>query len=319
MELLRFVTRRLATGVILLFVVSIIIFIGCELLPGDVVEIMLGQSASQENIAALRSQLGLDQPAFQRYLGWVWGMFHADWGTSLTTRLPVAAMLSERMANTLLLAGLTTLVAVPLALGVGVLLAVYKGTRFDRMGTIAIVGLCATPEFLIATIGVLIFAISLHWLPAISYLSPGQGFLPFLKSILLPFATMTLVVGAQIARMTRAIVGDILSQPYVEMARLKGVSPGRVVVHHVMRNAIGPLVNVVSLNVAYLISGVVIVETIFAYPGLARLMADSVQARDLPVVQACAMIFCAAYIGLIMVADIVAHLSDSRARKGEIA
>ncbi len=316
--MLRFVARRLAAGIVLLLAVSLIIFVGCEFLPGDVAEIMLGQSASPENVAALRIELGLDKPSWQRYLEWIWGMFHADWGTSLTTRLPVALMLSERLTNTLLLAGLTTLVAVPLALGVGILLAVYKGTRLDRIGTVAVVGLCATPEFLVATVGVLVFAIHLHWLPAISYLSPGQGFLAFLKSILLPFATMTIIVGAQIARMTRAIVGDILTQPYIEMARLKGASPSRVVLRHVVRNAVGPLVNVVSLNVAYLISGVVIVETIFAYPGLARLMADSVQARDLPVVQACAMIFCAAYIGLIMFADIIAHLSDSRAREGDI-
>lgn len=302
-------------GIVMLLAVSLIIFIGCEFLPGDVAEIMLGQSASRENVEALRLELGFDKPSWQRYVEWVWGMCHADWGTSLTTRLPVSTMLSERLTNTLVLAGLTTLVAVPLALAIGILLAVYKGTRIDRIGTVTIVGLCATPEFLIATIGVLVFSIYLHWLPAISYLSPGQGLVPFLKSILLPFATMTVVVGAQIARMTRAIVGDILTQPYIEMARLKGARPSRVVMHHVVRNAIGPLVNVVSLNVAYLISGVVIVETIFAYPGLARLMADSVQARDLPVVQACAMIFCTAYIGLIMFADIVARLSDSRARE----
>ncbi|WID99931.1 ABC transporter permease (plasmid) [Bosea vestrisii] len=319
MDLVRFIIRRLAAGIVLLLVVSLVIFVACEFLPGDVAEIMLGQSASPENVQALRVELGLDKPSYLRFLAWIWGMFHADWGISLTTRLPVADMLSERLANTLVLAGLTTLVAVPLALGLGIVLAVRKGTKLDRFGTVAIVGLCSTPEFLVATVGVLVFAIHLHWLPAISYLSPGQGVFPFMKSILLPFATMTIIIGAQIARMTRAIVGDILTQPYVEMARLKGASGTRVVVHHVLRNAVGPLVNIVSLNVAYLVSGVVIVETIFAYPGLARLMADSVLARDLPVVQSCAIIFCAAYIALIMLADIIAHLSDSRAKDGAIS
>jgi peptide/nickel transport system permease protein len=312
-QLAYFIVRRLAAGLVLLLVVSVIIFAGCQLLPGDVAEIMLGQSASPENVKALRTELGLDGPVWLRYVDWLWGIFHADWGMSMTTRMPVATMLSERLTNTLLLAGLATLVAVPLAITLGVFLAVNKGTRLDRIATMAIVGFCATPEFLVATLGVLVFAIKLQWLPAISYLTPGAGLWSFLKSILLPMGTMTIVVGAQLARMTRAVVGDILTQPYIEMARLKGAGSTRVVMHHAMRNAIGPLVNIIALNVAYLISGVVIVETIFAYPGLARLMADSVQARDLPVVQACAMIFSAAYIVLIMVADIVAQLFDSRA------
>lgn len=314
-----FIVQRLAVGIGLLLVVSILIFIASEMLPGDVAQIMLGQSASPENVAVLRTELGLDRAPLVRYLDWLWGMSHGDWGTSMTSRLPVVDMLSERLSNTLTLAGVTTLVSVPLALFIGILLAVYRGTRFDRVGTVLIVGLAATPEFLIATLGVLIFAIRLQWLPAISYLTPGADFSSFLKSMLLPLATMTIIISAQLARMTRAVIGDILTQPYVETARLKGARSARVVLNHALRNAIGPLVNIIAMNVAYLISGVVIVETIFAFPGLARLMVDSVQARDMPVVQACAMIFSASYIGLIAFADIVARLFDSRVTVGRTA
>ncbi|MBP2229398.1 peptide/nickel transport system permease protein [Azospirillum agricola] len=314
--MIRFIVKRLAAGFVLLLVISLLIFVGCEMLPGDVAQIMLGQSASPENVAALRAELGLDRPAPVRYLAWLWGTFHGDWGVSMTSRQPVSVMLSERLSNTLTLAGLTTLVSVPLALLIGMVLAVHKGTRLDRVGTIVIVGLCATPEFLVATLGVLVFSIHLRWLPAISYVTPGTGVLTQIKSMLLPLATMTIIVTAQLARMTRAVVGNILTQPYVETARLKGAGPVRVIMVHALRNAVGPLINIIAMNVAYLISGVVIVETIFAFPGLARLMADSVQARDLPVVQACAMIFSASYIGLIMVADIVAKLFDSRKEPG---
>lgn len=311
-SIIGFVTKRLAAGVVLLLVISLLIFIGCAMLPGDVAQIMLGQSASPENVAALRIELGLNQPAPARYLNWLWGIVQGDWGTSMTSRLPVSVMLFERVSNTLMLAGMTTLISVPLALLIGMVLAVFKGSGLDRFATIFIVGLCATPEFLVATLGVLLFSIKLQWLPAISYISPGADFMALFKSLVLPLATMTIIVTAQLARMTRAVVGNVLTQPYVETARLKGARSTRLIWVHALRNAIGPLINIIAMNVAYLISGVVIVETIFAFPGLARLMADSVQARDLPVVQACAMIFSAAYIGLIMVADIVARLVDGR-------
>jgi peptide/nickel transport system permease protein len=311
-SIIGFVTKRLAAGIVLLLVISLLIFIGCAMLPGDVAQIMLGQSASPENVAALRIELGLNQPAPERYLNWLWGIVQGDWGTSMTSRLPVSVMLSERVSNTLMLAGLTTLISVPLALLIGMVLAVFKGSGLDRVATIVIVGLCATPEFLVATLGVFLFSIKLQWLPAISYISSGADFMTLFKSLVLPLATMTIIVTAQLARMTRAVVGNVLTQPYVETARLKGARSARLIWVHALRNAIGPLINIIAMNVAYLISGVVIVETIFAFPGLARLMADSVQARDLQVVQACAMIFSAAYIGLIMVADIVARLVDGR-------
>jgi len=298
---------------LLIWLVSVLIFVGCEVLPGDVAQVALGQSATAENVRALRTEFGLDRPALTRYADWLQGIvFHADWGRSITTRTPVSAMLAERLSNTLLLAGVTTLIAVPLALLIGLTMAIRSGSNYDRAASVAILGLAATPEFLIGTIAVLVFAVKLHWLPSTSYLSEGSGLTATARAILLPVGTLVIIATAQIARMTRAIVGNVLALPYIEMARLKGLAGARVVLVHALRNAIGPLANVIALNVAYLVSGVVVVETIFAYPGLARLMADSVQARDLPVVQACAMIFCATYIMLIVAADIIAYACDPK-------
>jgi peptide/nickel transport system permease protein len=296
----------------LLLAVSILVFIGCEILPGDVAQVALGQFATEDNVRALRLELGLDRPAYERYLSWLVGILQGDWGQSITTKTPVATMLSERLWNTGLLALVTTVVAVPLALVLGLLMAVGAGRTWDRSASIVVLGLSATPEFLIGSLAVLLFAVQLRWLPAVAYLSPGSGFSQTARALFLPVLTLVIVVTAQIARMTRAIIANLLTQPFVEMAVLKGVPLRRVVGVHALINAVGPLANVVALNIAYLVSGVVVVETIFAYPGLAGLMINAVQARDLPVVQACALIFCATYVIMILVADILAHLYDPR-------
>jgi peptide/nickel transport system permease protein len=308
-----FIVWRLLATLLLLFVVSLLVFWACEILPGDVAQVALGQYATPENVKALRIEMGLNQPPLQRYLQWLIGAVQGDWGRSLVTKSPVSGLLSERVANTALLAGITTLIAVPLAIALGVVMAMWNGRALDRGASIVILALSATPEFLLATLLVLLFAVNLGWLPAVAYLSTGSGLGQTARALLLPTASLVVVVTAQIARMTRAILGNILTQPYIEMAILKGVPGRRVVARHALRNAVGPIANVVALNTAYLVSGIVVVETIFAYPGLARLMIDSVQSRDLPVVQACAMIFCATYVLLILLADVMARVFDPRA------
>jgi peptide/nickel transport system permease protein len=310
--LLSFILKRVLQTIVLLLAVSILVFIGCEILPGDVAQVALGQFATEDNVRALRLELGLDRPAYERYLSWLVGILQGDWGQSITTKTPVATMLSERLWNTGLLALVTTIVAVPLALFLGLLMAVGAGRTWDRSASIVVLGLSATPEFLIGSLAVLLFAVQLRWLPAVAYLSPGSGFSQTARALFLPVLTLVIVVTAQIARMTRAIIANLLTQPFVEMALLKGVPSRRIVGVHALINAVGPLANVVALNIAYLVSGVVVVETIFAYPGLAGLMINAVQARDLPVVQACALIFCAAYVIMILLADILAHLYDPR-------
>ncbi|MGO8868383.1 MAG: ABC transporter permease [Alphaproteobacteria bacterium] len=309
-----FLLRRLALAGAVLWVVSLLVFVGCEILPGDVAEVALGQYATPESVQALRVQLGLNRPAPERYLDWLAGILRGDWGRSLTTKTPISQLLSERLRNTATLAGATTLIAVPLALGLGLLMALWSGGLFDRIASIIVLALSATPEFLIGTVAVLFFAVKLHWLPAVANVDPTFGFTQLARALLLPVATLTLVVTAQIARMTRATVTNLLDLPFIEMATLKGVPRWRVVFVHALVNVAGPLANVVALNVAYLVSGVVVVETIFAYPGMARLMVDAVEARDLPVVQACAMLFCGAYVLLILVADLVAFFFNPRIR-----
>ncbi|WP_239025115.1 ABC transporter permease [Rhodoligotrophos defluvii] len=311
------ILKRLGAALLLLWVMSLLIFIGCEILPGDVAQVALGQFATEENVQALRAQMGLDRPAPVRYLEWLAGVVQGDWGTSIVTRSSVASMMSERIVNTAMLAGLTTIIAVPLAVSLGLAMAMRPGTAVDRGTSIVILGLSATPEFLIATLGVLLFAVHLGWLPAVAYLSPGAGLGQTIRALLLPTATLVIVVTAQIARMTRAIIGNILSEPYIEMATLKGIPHRRVVAYHAFLNAIGPIANVVALNVAYLVSGIVVVETVFAYPGLAQLMIDAVQSRDMPVIQACAMIFCATYVLLVLLADIIARVFDPRANAAQ--
>ncbi|MXY14289.1 MAG: ABC transporter permease [Proteobacteria bacterium] len=318
--LIRAVLHRIATGLVTLIVVSVLIFLGTSVLPGDVASIILGQMATPESLAALRSTLGLDQPAYVRYFLWLGDLFSGDLGISKagagsgTGGTPISEMIAPRLINTVQLAGAVALIAVPLSLGLGLVAATYPGTRLDRSITLSTLGLVSVPEFLVATALVLVVAVYLGWLPATAYVSGTETGMALLKTLALPTLTLVIVASSQIIRMTRASVLNVMSSPYIEMAVLKGLPRRRIVLHHALPNAVGPIVNVIALNLAYLISGVVIVETIFAYPGLAKLMVDAVQTRDLPLVQACAMIFCSAYILLVFIADLASILSNPRLR-----
>lgn len=313
---LRFALRRFAVGALILLAVSLLVFVGCEILPGDVAQVALGQFATPESIRALHQQFGLDRPAPLRYLEWLIGILHGDWGMSMGTKVPVAQLLGERLANTAMLAGATTIVAIPLALALGLLMALRAGSRFDRAASVVVLALSATPEFLIGTLAVMLFSVHLNWLPAVAQVTFGGGWAALARSLLLPVITLSIVVAAQIARMTRATIVNLLDLPFIEMATLKGVPRRRIILVHALINAVGPIANVVALNIAYLVSGIVVVETIFAFPGVARPMVDAVQARDLPVVQACAMLFCFAYVVLILAADLLAVLFNPRLRRG---
>lgn len=312
--MLRMVLHRIGAGLVTLWVVSVLIFIGTEILPGDAAEMRLGQEITRETLAALREELGLDRPAPIRYLEWLRGLATFDLGMSLAGGTSIEDLISGRLYNTLLLTLLTALVSVPLAVSLGLLAAMFPGSLLDRVLTTGTLSLISVPEFLIASILVYVLAVQLRWFPAVAYISENQSVWNLLNSLVLPIVTLSIAVSAQMIRMTRAAVLNVMSAPYIEMAILKGVPRGRIVLRHALFNAIGPVVNVIALNLAYLVSGVVIVETVFAYPGLAKLMVDSVQVRDLPMVQACAIIFCATYILLILVADIASVLSNPRIR-----
>ena len=310
----RMVIQRIIIGIVTLWVVSIMVFVGTSILPGDVAEIVLGQTATPESLAAYRAERGLDAPLYIQYLSWLGGMFSGDLGTSKAGGASISSLIGGRFGNTMFLAGIVAIIAVPLSVALGLLAAMYPGTWIDRILTFGTLSLISVPEFFIATFMVLILAVKLHWLPAIAHIAPEDSLWQTMRGMAMPLITLIIVVAAQMIRMTRAGILNVMNSPYIEMAILKGVKRRRIILRHAFFNAIGPIVNVIALNLAYLVSGVVIVETIFAYPGLAKLMIDGVQTRDLPLVQACAMIFCGTYVILIILADVAAILSNPRLR-----
>jgi len=311
---LTLIGKRFASSLLTLLLVSVTIFIIAQLLPGDAAQEALGQSATPQQVAALRHEMGLDRPAYVRYASWLTGMVSGDPGQSLVANMPVSDVISERLPNSLWLAALTALVAVPVALAIGIGSAMNRGGRLDRALNVATLSMVAVPEFLVATIAVLIFSVKLRWLPSIAMASQEMGWGDYLRGVAMPILTLSVIVIAQMARMTRAAVIDQMDRPYVEMAVLKGVAPVQVVLRHIMPNAIAPIVNAMALSLSYLLGGAVIVETIFNYPGLASLMVNAVTSRDMPLLQACAMIFCAAYLLLMLIADVTAILANPRLR-----
>lgn len=292
-SLCKLLLQRLALGLLSLLAVSVIIFLAVGMLPGDVAQAMLGQAATPETVAAFRAQLGLDLPPLTRFGHWAWQLLHGDLGLSLANQRPIAELIGTRLGNTFTLALLAALVSVPVALLLGMLAALYRNSWFDRLLNTSALSAVSFPEFFVAYILILVFAVKLNWLPSISNLAPGASFAEVLERSLLPVLTLSLVVVAQMMRMTRAALINVLASPYIEMARLKGISQARIIFHHALPNALAPIINVVALNLAYLVVGVVVVEVVFVYPGLGQLLVDSVSKRDIPVVQACSLIFAA--------------------------
>ncbi len=308
------VIQRLGIALLTLVIVSFAVFFATELLPGDVAEILLGQAATPEAVAGLREAMGLNEPAISRFVGWLLGLAQGDLGTSYVNNMDVAELISGRLSNSLKLAGLTTLVSVPIALSLGIGAAMWRGSLFDRIVTVLTISVISVPEFMVATLAVLIFAVWLDWLPALSYGVDVSSLSAMLKAYAMPVIALSFVISAQMIRMTRAAVIETINTPYVEMALLKGASRKRMVLGHALPNALGPIANAVALSLSYLVGGVIIVETIFSYPGVAKLMVDAVSTRDLPLIQSCAMIFCVSYLSLITLADVIALLSNPRLR-----
>jgi peptide/nickel transport system permease protein len=309
------VAQRIGIGLATLWVVSVIVFLATSILPGDVAQIILGQAATPETLAALRAELGMDQPGYVRYFSWLGNMATGDLGISKAGGATIQSLIDSRIGNTMMMAGLVAAISIPISVTLGLWAAMNPGTWLDRIVTFGTLSTISVPEFFIATVLVLIFAVELHWLPSTIYLTGDETFLELFRALAMALFTLVIVVSAQMIRMTRAGILNVMNSPYIEMAILKGVPKRRIILRHALFNAIGPIVNVIALNLAYLVSGVVIVETIFSYPGLAKLMIDGVQTRDLPLVQACAMIFCATYVVLILIADVASILSNPRLRQ----
>jgi len=312
--MLKLLAQRLALGVMTLLAVSVLIFLVTEALPGDLASNILGQSATPENVAAIRAELGLDRPATDRYVEWLRDAVHGDLGKSLANKRPVIDVIGPRLGNTLFLAIFAAVIAVPLSVLLGILAAIYRGSVFDKLVNIVSLAAISMPEFFIGYFLILFMSVQLRWFPAIATIKPEQNFFQHLYVTFLPMLTLVLVVVAHMMRMTRTSVLAVMSSPYVEMAVLKGVPKSRIVVHHALPNALAPIINVIAINLAYLIVGVVVVEAVFTFNGLGRLMVDAVAKRDVPVVQACGLVFAVVFISLNLIADVLSILSNPRLR-----
>ena len=314
------IIQRLALGFVTLFFVSLIIFSSIELLPGDFGEAVLGQAATEETVAAFRKELGLDQPAYVRYFQWIGSVVQGDLGNSFSGRAasgqdrsrPVAELVAPRLWNTLFLAAMAAIISVPLALFLGVTAALYRNTVYDRSVNAATLTTISFPEFFVAYILILLLASLWPVFPSLANVSSDTPFWERVLRCALPALTLTLVIVAHMMRMTRAAIINLLASPYIEMARLKGVSRSGVILKHALPNAWAPIATVIAFNLAYLVVGVVVVEVVFVYPGIGQLMVDAVTTRDIPVVQACALIFAATYIILNLIADIIGIVTNPR-------
>jgi len=290
------------------------VFAGTEILPGDVATAILGQSATPELVALIRERLGLDDPVYLRYLHWLGGLVTGNLGTSLVNGADLGGEVGVRLFNTFFLAILTASVAVPLSIVLGLLSALKPNGALDRTISTVTLALISLPEFLTAIILVTLFAVTWKFFPAIVNIRSDDGLIDIMRALVLPVATLVCAVLAHMVRMTRTVVLNVLTSPPIEMALLKGVPRWRILIVHALPNALAPIVNVIALNLAYLIAGIVVIETLFNVLGLGRFTVESVQNRDIPAVQVCAMIFCAVYVLLNLLADVISIIANPRLR-----
>lgn len=314
LRMTRLLAQRLWLGLLALLVISALLFFATNLLPGDVAAALLGQQATPESLLRLRATLGLDQPAWLRYAHWLRAVLHGDFGVSLASGRPVVSEVLPRLGNTLILASLAAVMAVPLSVGLGLLCAMREGGLVDRVVSTLCVMTISVPEFFLGYVLIGVFAIQLGWLPSLAVINPGMSLAARLAAVTLPACTLVLVVLAHMLRMTRASLLSVMSAPYIEMAYLKGLTRRAVILRHALPNAAAPIIAVVTMNLGYLVVGVVVIEVIFVYPGAGQLLVDAVAKRDLPLVQACGLIFAAIYVALNVIADVIALAADPRLR-----
>ena len=310
--LLRLIVRRLALGILTLIAISLLITVGVEALSGDVCTAMMGQMASEDKVAACHRALNLDRPVHLRYIEWLINFAQGDMGKALTNHRDVVDVIGNRVGNTFFLAIAAALIAIPISLALGVLAALYRNSFLDRSISMITLSGVSVPDFFIAYILMAIFAVSYGFFPAISNIDDSMSLAERITASALPVLTLTLAVSAHMMRMTRASIVSLMASPYIEMAKLKGIKPSRIIVFHALPNAWSPIIQVIMLNLAWLVVGVVIVEVVFVYPGLGALMIDAVFLRDLPTVRATAMIFATVYVILNLLADILSMMSNPR-------
>ena len=311
-----FILRRLALGVVVLALVSVVVFAATQALPGDPARSILGRSATPASLKALREQLHLNRPVLSQYTSWVTGLLHGDMGTSLAAREPVSTYLHDRLINSAFLVIVAGIISIPFSIAIGAYAALRRDGIFDVTSSIGTLLLAALPEFVVGVTLVVLFATTVfpHVFPGVSYLSPGQRPWSELKEMVLPILTLVIAVTPYVARIMRASMIEVLESEYVEMARLKGVPERTVIMRHALPNALGPTFQVIAINLAYLAGGVIVVEYVFNYAGIGGALQNAVSTRDLPVVQALAMLIAALYVVLNMLADIATILVTPRLR-----
>jgi peptide/nickel transport system permease protein len=306
--------QRLLLGVLTLLAVSILVFSGTALLPGDPAAAILGQNATPVALQAMRERLHLNEPASRRYVEWLWGVSHGDLGRSLVNEVPVSELVVPRLRNTLILTAIVTILFVPISVILGVATGLRPHRTFDHSVSSLLLVAAALPEFVIGTLFALLFALVIPIFPAVSIFDPSDTPLSHPDVLMLPVLTLLVVAVASTARMVRRSVIEVMEKDYVEMARLKGVRESTLIRRHILPNALAPTLQIVSLNIAWLLGGVVIVEFVFQYPGIGQGLANAVSTRDIPEVQAIAVILAALYIVLMIVADVISVLLTPRVR-----
>ena len=311
---IKLIAQRLALGLLLLWAASVLIFVGTEILPGDVAQNILGQSATPQALENLRAQLGLNDPPLTRYLDWFGGVLQGDLGTALSNGQDIASSMGRRLGNTLFLAFWAAVVAVPLAIILGIIAVRYRNRWPDKVISTVTLATVSVPEFLLGYIAIFFLSVQTRWLPSLATIHDGMSLGEKLQIIALPVFVLVLTVLGHMMRMTRAAILNVMESAYVDTAELKGLRPIIIIARHALPNAIAPVVNVVMLNLAYLVVGVVVVEVVFVYPGMGQYLVDHVSKRDVPVVQACGLVFAAVYIGMNLVADVVSILANPRLR-----
>ncbi len=307
--------RRLGFGLLTLFVASALIFIGTDILPDDLASALLKNSTTPESLAKLRIELGLDRPATLRFFDWLFHALRGDFGRSLANGRDVLSDIGPRFVNSMFLAAYASIVSMPLAIGLGLAAATWQGGVFDRLVNLFALTAISVPEYLLAYLLIKYLAVDRGWFPSLANVTPEMNFLDRLYSAFLPMLTLVLVSGAYMMRLTRASVLSVTASPYIEMAILKGLPRTRIIMRHALPNALAPIIAMAAINLAHQVVGVVIVETVFVYPGLGQLMVEEVSKHDVPVVQACGLIFVATFIFINIVADMLVILSNPRLRQ----
>lgn len=312
--MLRMLLRRCVLGAVTVAIVSAIIFLGVELLPGDACTAFLERDAKGQMLENCRKDFGLDRSALTRYFEWAGNALQGDLGMSASGRKSIAELVGHRMKNSLLLAAVSLSVGVPMAIFLGVITGLWRDRPIDLFFSTAAILAMTIPEFVSATVLILIFSVWLGWLPGIVVTSASAPASEFFPEILLPVFVLAMVMMAHILRMVRSSVIEVMAGDYIQMATLKGVPYWRIVFSHALPNALLPAINVVALTIAWLLGGVVVIEVVFNYPGLGRMMIDAISDRDLPVVQAIALIVASVYVGVNLTADILTMVANPRLR-----